>query len=305
MSALDRADGKAEQTLWLALAPAAFVLLWSTGFIGAKLGMPYATPLAFLAVRYVFAFLLLAAWALLRRDAWPRGWRVYLDLAVVGTLLHAIYLGGVFVAIDRGLEAGTAALIVCLQPVLVAALAGVLLGERVRGLQWAGLVLGIAGVALVVYRKAGLTEEGLSAVGFCVVSLLAITAAVLYQKRRLTAVPLVAGNAVQFFFAAIAGGLLLLALEPNPELDWAWPLVVALVWLIVALSVGATGLFLLMVRMGAASRVSSLFFMVPPCAALMAWAFFGETLGLLELIGMAVAALGVALVNRPAPRRSP
>lgn len=294
------AGGSDRASLWLALAPAVFVLLWSTGFIGAKLGMPYATPLFFLALRFAFASLLLVGWMLLRREPWPRGWRVYLDLAIVGTLLQTVYLGGVFVAIDHGLEAGTSALIVSLQPILVAAFAGLLLGERVRPLQWLGLVLGFAGAALVVYRKAGFSPEGLSGVGLCLLSLLAIAAAVLYQKRRLTAVPILTGTALQFLFATLAAGLGTLLLEPEAEVVWAWPLVIALVWLTLALSLGAIGLFLLMVRNGAASKVSSLFFLVPPCTAVMAWALFGETLGPLELAGMALAGLGVALVNRPA-----
>ncbi|MEO1190829.1 MAG: DMT family transporter [Pseudomonadota bacterium] len=284
--------------LWLALTPVFFVVLWSTGFIGAKLGLPDATPLFFLTLRYVAAAALLLAWMLLRREAWPRGWRVYLDLALVGTLLHTFYLGGVFVAIDRGLEAGTSALIVSLQPLLVAALAGVFLGERVRPIQWLGLVLGLAGVALVVFRKAGFGEDGLVPVLFCAGSLLAITLAVLYQKLRLTAVPLVAGSTLQFVFAAISGAIITLIFEPDAHIVWSEDFIIAFVWLVVVLSIGAIGLFLYLVRQGAASRVSSLFFLVPPVTALIAWPLFGEQLGVVELIGMAVAGLGVALVNR-------
>ncbi|GAB5467083.1 MAG: DMT family transporter [Rhodospirillales bacterium] len=282
----------------MALMPAFFVVLWATGFIGAKLGLPYASPLFFLTVRYIAAALLLLGWVLLRGETWPRGWRVYLDLAIVGTLLHTIYLGGVFVSISMGLEAGTSALIVSLQPLLVAAVAGVLLGEQVRRLQWLGLGLGLAGVALVVYRKAGLSSESLLAALFCVGSLLAITVAVLYQKRHLTAVPLVTGSMLQFVFAAISGGLATLLFEPEARIVWSGDFVIALTWLVLVLSIGAVGLFLYLVRQGAASRVSSLFFLVPPCTAVMAWGLFGEQLGWVELVGMAVAGLGVALVNR-------
>lgn len=282
----------------LATMPALFVLLWSTGFIGAKLGMPYASPLFFLAVRFAMTAALLFGWVILRGETWPRGWRLYADLALVGTLLHTIYLGGVFVAISWGLEAGTSALIVSLQPVLVAALAGVFLGERVAKLQWLGLVLGVAGVALVVWRKAGFSAQVLDAALLCLLSLCAITGAILYQKRRLGGMPPIAGNAMQFTFAAISCSVAVLLFEPDAHIEWSLSFVVALGWLVLALSIGAVGLFLLMVRRGAASKVSSLFFLVPPCTAVIAWAFFGEVLGWVELVGMAIAGLGVALVNR-------
>ncbi len=298
MTSVQPGGGGAQGSIWLALAPVLFVLLWSTGFIGAKLGIPYASPLLFLAVRFVASTLLLFLWVLAAGERWPRGLRLYLDLAVVGTLLHTVYLGGVYVAISWGLEAGSSALIVSLQPVLVAASAGVLLGERVRPLQWLGLVLGVAGVALVVYRKVGLSTEGLAAAALCVGALLAISAAILYQKRRLTDVPLISGSALQFLFASLTSGLAVVLFEPDAWIVWSLDFVIALAWLVLALSLGAVGLFLLMVRHGAASRVSSLFFLVPPCTAVMAWAFFGEELGWLELVGMAVAVVGVALVNR-------
>lgn len=293
-----RGRGGASGDWLLAAVPALFVLLWSTGFIGAKLGVPYASPLLFLAVRFAVTALLLFAWVALRGEVWPRGWRLYADLAVVGTLLHTIYLGGVFVAISWGLEAGTSALIVSLQPVLVAALAGAFLGERVTRLQWLGLVLGMAGVALVVWRKAGLSAQGLDAALLCLLSLCAITGAILYQKRRLGAMPPISGNAMQFAFAAVSCTIAVLLFEPDAYIVWSPSFIIALAWLVLALSIGAVGLFLLMVRRGAASKVSSLFFLVPPCTAVIAWAFFGEVLGWVELLGMAIAGLGVALVNR-------
>ncbi len=283
----------------LAAMPALFVLLWSTGFIGAKLGVPYASPLLFLALRFAVTAALLLAWAWLRGDRLPKGWRLLADLALVGTLLHTVYLGGVFVAISWGLEAGTSALIVSLQPILVASVAGALLGERVGRVQWLGLALGLTGVALVVWRKAGLSANGLEATLLCLLSLVAITAAVLYQKRRLGAMPPISGNGLQFLFAAITSGLAVLLFEPDARIEWTWEFLVALAWLVIALSIGAVGLFLLMVRRGAASKVSSLFFLVPPCTAVIAWLLFGETLGWMELAGMAIAGVGVALVNRP------
>ncbi len=290
--------GTAPNQWLLAAMPALFVLLWSTGFIGAKAGVPYASPLLFLAVRFAATALLLFLWVALRGEPWPKGWRTYLDLALVGTLLHTVYLGGVFVAISWGLEAGTSALIVSLQPILVAALAGAFLGEQVTRLQWLGLALGLGGVALVVWRKAGLSAEGLEAALLCILSLVAITAAVLYQKRRLGAMPPITGNALQFTFAALSSGVAVLLFEPDARIVWSLPFILALAWLVLVLSIGAVGLLLLLVRRGAASKVSSLFFLVPPCTAVLAWLIFGEVLGWMELLGMAIAALGVALVNR-------
>jgi drug/metabolite transporter (DMT)-like permease len=279
----------------LRLMPAVFVLLWSTGFVGAKLGLPYAPPLTFLAIRFVVVALLLLAWIALAGSPWPR--RAQLKhVAVAALLLHTIYLGGVFVAISWGLEAGTSALIVSVQPLLVAALAGPLLGERVTPRQWIGLALGLAGVALVVWRKAGLDEAALAGAALCLVSLIAITAGVLYQKRFLGDMPLVTGNAIQFVVAALSTLLLALLLE-EWRVVWDWRFVFALGWLVVVLSLGAMALFVLLIRRGAASRVSSLFFLVPPTAALMAWPLFGETLHGLEWAGMALVVLGVALVN--------
>ena len=298
---------------WLALMPALFVLLWSTGFIGAKYGVPYASPLLFLTVRFGLTALLLSVWALLTAAHWPKGWQMYRDLAVAGTLLHSIYLGGVFVAISQGMPSGMAALVVSLQPLLVAALAGMLLGERVSRLQWVGLVLGLGGVALTILRDAGLALDNLALnnlalnnlaldnlapVALCLLSLVAITLAVLYQKAHLGAMPQVGGNALQFLFATLVSGIGVLLFEPAPRVEWTWSFLFALAWLVLALSIGAVGFFTAMVRRGAASKVSSLFFLVPPCPALLAWPLFGETLDGLQLAGMALAVFGVYLANR-------
>lgn len=290
------ADTTAGQTpLLIRLMPAVFVLLWSTGFVGAKFGLPYAPPLTFLAIRFGVVALLLLAWIALVRSPWPAR-RQLGHIAVVGILLHAVYLGGVFVAISWGLEAGTSALIVSVQPLLVAALAGPLLGERVTRRQWLGLALGLGGVALVVWRKAGLDDGALGGAALCLVSLAAITSAVLYQKRFLQSMPLVTGNALQFIVAGVLTALAAWLLEDN-RVVWDWHFLFALGWLVVVLSLGAMALFVLLMRRGAASKVSSLFFLVPPTAALMAWPLFGKSLHGLELAGMALVVCGVALVN--------
>ena len=282
---------------WLAFAPALFVLLWSTGFVGAKYGLPYAPPWTFLAIRLVIVAALLALWAVLRREPWPASWTEVGHIALVGILLHGVYLACVYLAFSWGLEAGTSAVIVSIQPLLVAALAGPLLKERVTARQWLGLVLGLVGVTVVVWRKAGLSEDSFLAALLCVVALVAITAALLYQKRFLAGMPFIAGNALQFAAAALVTVIGAFVFEDR-RIDWTWQFVFAMTWLVLVLSIGAVGLLLLLIRRGAATRVASLFFLVPPTVALMAWPLFGETLGLAELAGMALVMLGVALVNR-------
>ena len=285
---------------WLAFAPALFVLLWSTGFVGAKYGLPYAPPLTFLAIRLVIVAVLLLLWALARRERWPANWIEVGHIAVVGVLLHGVYLGAVYLAFAWGLEAGTSAVIVSIQPLLVAALAGPLLQERVTGRQWLGLVLGLVGVTVVVWRKAGLSAESFHAALLCLVALFAITAALLYQKRSLAAMPLVAGNCLQFAAAAVVLVIAALLFEDWRHIAWNWRFVFAMTWLVLVLSIGAVGLLLLLIRRGAATRVASLFFLVPPTVTLMAWPLFGETLGWAELAGMLLVMVDVALVNRKA-----
>jgi len=277
-------------------AAALFVLLWSTGFIGAKLGVPHADPLTFLALRFVLATLLLLALALATRAPWPRDPRQILHLAVAGVLLHTIYLGGVYVAMSLGVEAGLSALIVSTQPVLVAALAGLLLGERVTARQWLGLALAVIGVTLVVWRKLEGGVGTLEGVLLCVLSLFGITAATLYQKRFCGAMDLRSGSVIQYTAAGLAAGLASFLFEEQ-RVDWTGEMIFALAWLVLLLSLGAISLLYWLIRRGEASRVSSLFFLVPPVTALVAWMVFGETLGPLALAGMVVTVVGVALVN--------
>ena len=286
------------KSLWLTAMPAVFVVLWSTGFIGAKLGLPYAEPMTFLTVRFALAALLLLIITLTFRAAWPKTWREAGHIAVAGLLLHGLYLGSVFASIHQGVEAGVSALIVSTQPLLVAAAAGPLLGERVGRLQWFGLGLGILGVALVVWRKVALglgTPFGMS---LSLLGLLGLAAATLYQKRFCADMPLRSGNVIQFAAAGAATGVLALAFESR-EILWSGEFVFALGWLIFVLSLGAFFLFYVLIRRGAAARVSSLFYLVPPSTAVIAWALFGERFGPVALAGMALTVIGVALVNRP------
>lgn len=278
------------------LLPALFVGLWSTGFLGAKLGLPYAEPLTFLGVRFGIVALVLAAWTFAAQAAWPT-WRQSVQQVGIGVLIHGIYLGGVFVAISWGIEAGTSALIVGLQPVVTAALAVSLLGERLGRLQWAGMGLGLVGTGLVVARKleAGLGDP--AGVVICACGLFAIAFGTILQKRQSEAVPMRAGNAIQFA-AASAACLLGAAIWETGEIEWTVDFLFALIWLVVVLSLGAITLLYIMIKRGAAAEVASLFFLVPPCTALFAWFLFQETMGPIEILGMALAMVGVVMVNQ-------
>lgn len=284
------------------MVPILFVPIWSTGFIGGKLGLPYAEPYTFLSIRYGLVVLLIGAIALLMRAPWPRDWRQVVHIGFSGLLLQGVNIGCVFDAIHHGLPAGVASLIVGLQPLLTAAAVGPILGERVGRLQWFGLVLGLAGVALVVEEKLGGTV-GLLPVGLAGIALCAITFGTVYQKRFCPHFDLRAGLAIQHIVALAYVGLLALTTETR-HVAWAGEFLFALVWLVLVLSLGAMSLLFLMIRRGAASRTAALFYLVPPCTALIAWLLFGERLGLLALGGMALTALGVFLATRT-PRTIP
>lgn len=277
--------------------PALFVLLWSTGFIGARLGLPHVEPLTFLALRYALAAVLLVLVALATRAPWPRGWNEVLHYAVAGLLVHGVYLGGVFVGISLGVEAGVSAMIVGLQPLLTAAVAGMVLNERVTTRQWAGLGLGLLGIALVLAPKLGQGPGDAWGSLACVGALLGITAGTIYQKRYCARMDLRTGSVVQFAAAGLATAPLAMLFEEG-RVDWTGEFVFALVWLVFVLSLGAVSLLYVLIRRGAAAEVASLFFLVPPCTALMAWAFFGETLGRGAVIGMGLTAAGVAMTSK-------
>jgi drug/metabolite transporter (DMT)-like permease len=287
----------ASSSSWLSPVPLFFVFLWSTGFIVAKLGLPYAPPLTFLILRCLGALAVLLPMVLLFRAPWPRG--QILHVAVAGLLLQAGYLGGVWAAIKLGMPAGLTALIVGMQPILTAACAP-LIGERVRPRQWLGLVLGLSGVALVVYAKLHLA--GLSAAGIllCVFALVCITAGTMYQKRWCPSFDLRTGTVIQFGATVVV--LLPLAvwfegLDPAfSSVTWSRDFIVAWLWSIFALSIGAIFLLFTLIRRSQATEVTSLLYLTPPTTAIMAWLLFGEAFSPLALAGMAVAVLGVAFV---------
>ncbi len=278
--------------------PLLFVFLWSTGFIGAKYGLPYAEPLSFLLTRYLLVVALMTAIALLTRAPWPAERAQWGHIALSGVLVHGVYLGGVFVAIDQGLPAGVTALVVGMQPLLTACGAGVLLGERVTARQWGGLLLGLLGVGLVVSGKLGEGALGPMLLP-AVLALLGITAGTLYQKRYCARFDLRTGSVIQFLPTALLSGLAVVFFE-DYRVEWTGDFIFALAWLVLVLSLGAISLLNLLIRNGSAVNVASLFYLTPPCTALVAWAIFGETLTLTALLGMAVAVSGVYLVGRPA-----
>lgn len=274
--------------------PVLFVVLWSTGFIGAKFGLPYCEPLTFLVLRFlcVLAVLLPVCW--LTRTTWP-GANDVRHVAVAGALIQAGYLGGVFTSIHQGMPAGVSALIVGMQPILTAVLGSHVLGERTGGRQRTGLALGLLGVMLVVWDKMAL--EGVRAVPvlLSVLALVSITAGTLWQKRYCSHVDLRTNSAIQFV-AALVLLAPLAALVESREVRWTPEFVFALAWLVLVLSLGASFLLFLLIRRGAATRVASLMYLTPPCAALVAWWLFGETFTLVSAAGMALAVVAVWLV---------
>lgn len=275
-------------------APGVFVLLWASGFIGAKLGLPYAEPMTFLAVRMGAVVLLLGVIILLTRPIWPSRAGI-LHSAVVGLLVHGAYLGGVFEAMHHRLPAGLAALVVSLQPVLTSTLANRLLGERVTPRQWTGLALGLAGVYLVVLDR---TEGDAPAAAWiaAAVGLIGITAGTLYQKRFGGGIEWRTGFLIQYAASGATFALLALAFE-TMHVEWTAAFAFAVAWLVVVLSFGAIWLLYFLIRHEAATRVVSLFYLTPPFTALMAWLLFNERLAPLALLGLGVCVVGVALVN--------
>jgi drug/metabolite transporter (DMT)-like permease len=288
------------EQLTIAAAPGLFVILWASGFIGAKLGLPYAEPLTFLFLRMFGAVLLLGVVALYARPKWPDRNGV-LDSCAIGVFMHALYLGGVYISIGNGLPAALSALIVGLQPLLTSTIANRLLGERVVARQWGGLVLGTAGVYLVVQDKA--TTAGAKPVAWVasIVALLSITFGTIYQKRFGSGIDWRPGMLIQYAAAGILFALGAMAFETR-IVHWTPEFLFALSWLILVLSIGAIWLLYFLISRAAATRVVSLFYLTPPVTALMAWALFNERLALATLVGMVLCVTAVFLVSWRSPK---
>jgi drug/metabolite transporter (DMT)-like permease len=271
--------------------PAAFVVLWSTGFIAAKFGLPYATPFAFLLARFCAVAAIMTTIALVTRAPWP-GPREALHTMLVGALIQCGYLGGVFFAIAHGASAGLSAMLVGLQPVVTVALARAWLGERIVARQWLGLALGVAGVALVVSHRVAVGS--VASVVALTIALFAISVGTLWQKRHAAHVDLRTGAVIQFATSALLLVPLVLFTE-DAHIDWTPSFAFALGWSVIVLSTGANLLLFRLIRHGKAADVAALFFLVPAVTALMAWALFGETLTVAAIAGMALIAAGVVL----------
>ena len=283
--------------------PWVFVLIWSTGFIVARYGMPHSPPLKFLSLRYALSIVCFGAWVAVSRPRWPANRAQFFHLAVVGALIHAGYLGGVWAAVKLGLGAGTIALLVGLQPVLTAVWMSTMANEgsgaKVSSRQWLGLALGLAGLTLVVWHKLGGGEITMTNLSLAIFALFSITIGTLYQKRYVGPCDVRTASVVQLC-AAFAVSLPLALLFETEAIDWHPQLIGALGWSVIALTLGGSSLLYMLIQRGAATEVTSLLYLVPPCTAVMAWLLFGETLGVPALVGMALTAVGVALVVRPA-----
>jgi drug/metabolite transporter (DMT)-like permease len=290
-------SGPRSPLAWRRLAPGLFVLLWASGFLTAKLGLPYARPFTLLLLRFAVASLFMLTVSLATGATWPRTRMQVFHVAVVGVLLQAVYLGGCYGAMNVGIPAGITALIVGLQPLLTAAVVGPLLRERVSWRQWLGLAIGFAGVTLVLWDKLHVDSAHLGGIFYALAGLLGITSATIYQKRFCGTVDVRSSAAIQYSAAALV--LLPVAIFLGlGEVQWTGMFFFTMAWLILVLSTGAFMLLLWLIRMGAASKVASLFYLTPPVVALGGYVIFGETLALPALAGMALTAVGVALVNR-------
>ncbi len=281
------------------MMPGLFVLLWSTGYVGARAAATGAEPLSFLLLRFVIAGGLLLVAALLAGAPWPRRKRAAVDSMIAGALLQGGYLGGVFWAVYHGLPAGIAALIVALQPLLTGLLAGPFLGEQVTRAHWLGLVVGLVGLGLVIGPRIELTGTGITpvTVGATLFAVLAIVLGSIWQKAHASSTDLRTGTFLQYVGGAIVVGIGAAATE-SFHIEWTGEVIFAMAWLVLVLSIGAILIYMVLIRRGAVAKLSTLFYLVPPCTALIAWFLFGETLTLVQVAGMAVTVGGVAIATR-------
>lgn len=301
-------SGGRSSDAWLRAIPAVFVLIWSTGFIVARYGMPHAPPLSFLALRYALSIACFLAWIAWAKVAWPQSRAQWLHLSLTGILMHAGYLGGVWVAVKAGMGSGLSSLIVGFQPVLTAIwLAYSLRGSDQPGVsrrQWLGLLLGFVGLLMVVWRKltlgTPLDHVTPANMAFALAALLSITVGTLYQKRFVQACDVRSANTVQLLAALVV--TLPFALMETEVMRWNGELAGAMAWSVLGLTVGGSSLLYMLIQRGAAASVTSLMYLVPPTTAMMAWLLFGETITWVTLLGTALTAWGVSWVVRPSRR---
>lgn len=288
---------KPAKPLWLVAAPFIFLLLWSGGFSIAKLGLKHAEPLSFLALRYATVLVILAPLFFIMRPPWPKRGMEWLHLFIVGFLIQAVYFGLCYIAFKSGVSAGGVAIIVCLQPILVGLIAPHFARENVSSRRWIGLALGLAGAATVIVSRSAVAAENTLGVLATVGALLGITAGTLWEKRFGRNHHPVVSNGVQYL-AGLAGTLPLALTFESFSFTWNAEFIAAWLYLVVANSIIAMTLLLAMIRAGEVARVSSLFYLVPPLSAVIAWPLLGEVMSPLGWLGFALAALGVALASR-------
>lgn len=295
---------------WLRAMPAVFVLIWSTGFIVARYGMPHAPPFSFLAMRYALSIFCFSIWIYFAKVKWPQTRQEYLHLAMTGILMHAGYLGGVWAAVKAGMGSGLSALIVGFQPVLTA----IWLSSRVTGAenkisqrQWMGLILGFLGLVLVVWRKltqgSALDHVNLVNLSFALMALFSITLGTLYQKSFVKPCDVRSANTIQLMAAFIVTSPL--AFLETEAIQWNAELWGAMAWSVLGLTLGGSSLLYLLIQKGAAASVTSLMYLVPPCTAILAWFLFDEPITLVTLLGIALTAWGVSWVVRTPKVKTP
>jgi drug/metabolite transporter (DMT)-like permease len=288
---------------WVRAMPAVFVLIWSTGFIVARYGMPHAPPFSFLGMRYAFSIFCFSIWIFFAKVKWPQTRQEFFHLGMTGILMHAGYLGGVWAAVKAGMGSGLSALIVGFQPVLTAiwlSTHGASSENKVSQRQWMGLILGFCGLLLVVWRKltqgSALDHVTLVNLCFAVMALFSITLGTLYQKSFVKPCDVRSANTVQLMAALIVTAPL--ALLETEAIQWNAELWGAMAWSVLGLTLGGSSLLYILIQKGAAASVTSLMYLVPPCTAIMAWFLFDEPITLVTLLGIALTALGVSLVVR-------
>lgn len=294
----------ATRPLWLVAAPAVFLLLWSAGFGVAKLGLQHAAPITLLALRYVLVLVVLAPFALILRPPVPKTWRGWLDIAVVGFLIQVAYFGLCYIAFKSGVSAAGVAIVVCLQPILVALVAPRFVGESVSRMAWVGLGMGLAGAVVVILSRAQVQAENPFGVLLTVGALFGITAGTLYEKRFGVSHHPVTSNMIQYAVGA-AFTLPIAWLTEDMHMAWNGEFIAVLAYLVIGNSLLAMSLLLAMIRAGEVSRVSALFYLVPAFSALFAWPLLGEAMPPLAWAGMALAGAGVAMVSRKPKAQAP
>jgi len=283
--------------IWIAAMPVAFVFLWSTGFIGAKYGIPYAEPFTFLGIRFTVVIGLMPLICLVTKAPWPKSVKATIHIVIAGTLVNRVYLGGVFSSVKVGFSVGISALVTGSQPILTAILARHVLGETVTKRQWVGIFIGFIGVALVVSSKVAGAQSNLIGLGLSIIALLGIATGMLYQKKYCSNMNLRSGSVIQFSSSLIIALPLAFFFE-TMVIQWTVQFISSILWLVIVLSVGAITLLSMLIRQGAASKVASLFYLVPPATALMSFFIFDKVLGPIEFVGMAAVVSGGTLVTR-------